>query len=102
MRLSYIPQEFIDEYDLVTSTWDGWVYFEICKGVYGLLQAVILANNLLRKWLGTAGYYRAATTPFLWLHKWLTIMFYLILYDLCIEYVEEHHATQLPSAMEEY
>ena len=40
--LSGIPQESIDKYDLENRTRDGWVYFEIRKGVYGLPQSVKL------------------------------------------------------------
>ena len=36
IKLSDIPQDFIDEYDLLDSVQDGWVYFEINHGVYGL------------------------------------------------------------------
>ncbi len=42
-----IPQEFIDKYKLTALDRDGWIYFEICQGCYGLPQAGILANNLL-------------------------------------------------------
>ena len=48
INLSDIPQYFIDEYDLLDSVRDGWVYFKINRGVYGLPQLVILANNLLK------------------------------------------------------
>ena len=42
------PQELKDEYNLTAYARDGWVYFRICKGFYGLPQAVKLANDLLR------------------------------------------------------
>ncbi len=47
IELSDIPDEFIKEYNL--TGWDhaGWIYFEIHQGFYGLLQAGILANDLL-------------------------------------------------------
>ena len=89
IRLSDIPQEFIDKYDLENCTRDGWVYFKIRKGVYGLPQERKLKNDLLQKRLGTAGYYEVATTPGLCLHKWRPIIFSLIVDDFWIEYVEE-------------
>ena len=46
IKLSDIPQDFIDEYDLLDSVRDGWAYFEINRGVYGLPQSGILANKL--------------------------------------------------------
>ena len=44
-----IPQEFVDEYNLKGCVHNGWVYFEIVKGCYGLPQAGRLANDLLRE-----------------------------------------------------
>eukprot|EP00804_Cyclotella_cryptica_P022924 CCRYP_018758-RA/>CCRYP_018758-RA protein AED:0.17 eAED:0.24 QI:0/0/0/1/0.5/0.33/3/0/705 len=37
-KLSDIPQEFITEYNLLQHVHNGWVYFEIRKGIYGLPQ----------------------------------------------------------------
>ena len=62
IKLSDIPQEFIDEYDLTNHTCNGWVYFEIVKGCYGLPQSGKLSNDLLRTRLNKAGYYETATT----------------------------------------
>ena len=36
IHISQIPQDFIDEYDLTKYEHNGWIYFEITKGVYGL------------------------------------------------------------------
>jgi len=47
IKLSDIPQEFIDEYNLTKYAHDGWVYFEIRKGVYGLPQSDKLVNDQL-------------------------------------------------------
>ena len=47
IKLTDIPQEFIDEYNLHDYVHEGWVYFEIRNGVYGLPQSGNLANNLL-------------------------------------------------------
>ena len=55
IKLSDIPQELIDEYDLLNFVRDGWVYFEIMKGVYGLPQARMLENKLLETRLNEAG-----------------------------------------------
>jgi hypothetical protein len=48
IKPSDIPQEFIDKYNLNNFVRDSWIYFEKRHGMYGLLQAGILANNLLR------------------------------------------------------
>jgi hypothetical protein len=46
-KLSDIPAEFIEEYKLAGTDRNGWIYFEIHRGCYGLPQAGILANDLL-------------------------------------------------------
>ena len=102
VQLSDIPQEFINEYDLKNCTQYGWVYFKICKVVNGFPQSGILANNILRKRFGTASYYEVETTQILWLHKWRPILFYLIVNDFGIEYVEERHAKHLLFSLEEH
>ena len=66
IKLSDIPEEFIKEYNLTERDRDGWIYFEIQKGCYGLPQSGILANNQLRTHLEAEGFYEAASTPGLW------------------------------------
>jgi hypothetical protein len=59
LRLDIIPEEIIIKYnlrDLVDK--DGWVYIKIRKGMYGLPQAGIIANQLLEKRLSEKGYYQ--------------------------------------------
>ena len=48
IKILDIPQEFIDKYKLTGLDRGRWIYFKICQGCYGLPQAGILANNLLR------------------------------------------------------
>jgi hypothetical protein len=47
VKISDIQEEFIDKYNLAGWDRDGWIYFEIHQGCYGLPQAGILVNNLL-------------------------------------------------------
>ncbi len=75
IKISDIPAEFIEEYNLTGKDRDGWIYFEIHQGCYGLPQAGILADNLLHTCLEAECYYKAATTPGLWHHKWQSIQF---------------------------
>jgi hypothetical protein len=56
INLSSLPQEIIDEYDLMELTHDGRVYIEIQKGMYGLSHTGILANKLLQQRLALDGY----------------------------------------------
>ena len=98
IRIKDIPQEFIDEYNLMQYVHKGWVYFEITKGIYGLKQAGKLANDLLTERLSKHGYFQCATTPGLWRHKWRTGLFVLIVDDFGIEYVGKEHAEHPLSA----
>ncbi len=59
LRLDVISEEIIVAYnlcDIVTP--NEWVYIAIHKGMYGLPQAGILANQLLERWLAMKGYYQ--------------------------------------------
>jgi hypothetical protein len=55
IKLSDIPQEFINEYNLLHHVHNVWVYFEIRKGIYGLPQSGILAQKLLAERLAAKG-----------------------------------------------
>ena len=69
---------------------NGWIYFKIVKGCYGLPQSGILANNLLHTRLNKKLYFEATTTPGLWKHQWRPIQFCLIVDNFVIEYVIRH------------
>ena len=102
IKLSDIPQEFIDEYNLLHHVHNDWVYFEIRKGIYGLPQSGILAQKLLAERLAKKGYYQCECTPGLWRHKWRPIMFTLIVDDFGVEYVGEEHAIHLRDTIKEH
>jgi hypothetical protein len=46
--LSRFLEEIVQKYNLNALAVDGWVYIEIRKGMYGLKQAGLLANQLLQ------------------------------------------------------
>jgi hypothetical protein len=66
INLALLPQETIEKYDLNNLAQDGKVYIEIQKGMYGLPQAGILANELLQRNLVQDGYRPTARTRGLW------------------------------------
>jgi hypothetical protein len=49
LALDTLPEEIILQYNLRDIAHNGYVYLEIRKGMYGLPQAGILANQLLVK-----------------------------------------------------
>jgi hypothetical protein len=59
MVLSRCPEDIFQKYNLNALAVDGWVYLEIRKGMYGLKQAGLLANQLLQTRLAPFGYYTA-------------------------------------------
>ncbi len=103
IKITDIPKEFILEYDLAEKgDHNGWIYFEIWCCCYGLPQAGILADNLLRGHLEKEGYYEATTKPGLWKHKWQPIQFCLIVDDFGVEYVGIEHFNHLLAVLQWY
>jgi hypothetical protein len=102
LPISIIPQEIIDEYNLAHLLYKGLVYIEICKGMYGLPQAGILANQLLTKRLAPHGYYVCRHTPGLWRHKWRPVLFLLVVDDFGIKYVVRDHIDHLIATIEHH
>jgi hypothetical protein len=99
MVLPRFPKEIVQKYNLNALAVDGWVYIEIRKGMYGLKQAGLLANQLLQTHLAPCGYYPARHTPSLWLHKTRSISFTLVVDDFAVKYVGKQHAEHLRNAL---
>ena len=78
INIEDIPKEFTKEYNLPPMVHNGWIYFKIVRGCYGLPQSGMLENNLLRTPLNKNGYFEATTTPGLWKHQWQPIQLFLI------------------------
>ncbi len=58
MPITLFPTDIIDHYRLTEKALNGYVYMEIRKGMYGLPQAGILANKLLKERLARHGYFK--------------------------------------------
>jgi hypothetical protein len=97
--LSRFPEEIVNKYNLKELAVDGWVNIELRKGMYGLKQAGLLANQLLQKRLAPIGYYPANHTPGLWLHKTRPISFSLIVDNFRVKYADKQHADHLRDAL---
>ena len=64
IKLEDIPEEIILEYKLHEQVTEyGYIYVEIQKGMYRLLQAGILAQELLEKHLNEHGYSQNKAIP---------------------------------------
>ena len=102
IKLSVIPQEIIDEYNLLDYKHNGWIYFEIVRGCYGLPQSGRISNDLLCNQLNKEGYFEALTKPGIWRHKCRSIPFMLIVDDFGVEYVIRNHTEHLASVLKNY
>jgi hypothetical protein len=99
LPLSIIPEEIITKYNLRAILVGGWVYLEIRKGMYGLKQAGLLANQLLQQRLAHYGYYPSRHIPGLWLHKTRSIAFTLVVDDFAVKYVGKDNSHHLRNAL---
>jgi len=64
MRLADMPKDVIAHYKLTKiATPDGFIYCNIQKEMYGLPQARIIAQQLLKQRLEKHGYHQSTTTP---------------------------------------
>jgi hypothetical protein len=59
---------------------------EMCRAVWGLPQAGILANKLLKKHLAPHGYFKCVHTPGLWRHATRPITFTLVVDNFGMKY----------------
>jgi hypothetical protein len=99
INLSSLPQEIIDEFGIMELAHDGRVYIEIQKGMYGLPQAVILANKLLQRRLALDGYLPTKHTHGLWKHETGPFWFLLVVDDFGIKYIGRDNAEHLMAAI---
>jgi hypothetical protein len=97
MPLWLIPDNIIEHYGLREKAVDG--YMEIRKGMYGLPQASILVNKLLKLWLACHGYFEQAHTPGLWKYASRPIWFNLCVDDFGIKYIGDEHLNHLFAAL---
>ena len=102
LPIKLIPDEIIEAYELRTKAHNDHVYMEIRRGMYGLPQAGILANQLLTNRLAPHGYEQCQNTPGLWRHKWQPILFSLVVDNFGIKNVGKQHADHLIQAIEEH
>ena len=102
MKLELFPEDIIQEYDLrnkVDAT--GNVHCEVRRGMYGLPQAGIIAQELLQERLLKAGYRQSKVTPGYWKHDWRPISFTLVVDDFGVKYTNETDVNHLIQALKQ-
>ena len=102
MKLELFPEDIIQEYDLrnkVDAT--GNVHCEVRRGMYGLPQAGIIAQELLQERLLKAGYRQSKVTPGYWKHDWRPISFTLVVDDFGVKYINKTDVNHLIQALKQ-
>jgi hypothetical protein len=96
IKLSDIPDEIIVEYTLrEKATSNGSIYIMATKGMYGLPQAGLIANELLESRLNKNRYRQSKLVPGLWRHDTCPIQFTLVVDDFGVKYVGKENALHL-------
>ena len=96
---SLIPDEILAEYPEIIAERDGYVYFEIRKGIYGLKEAGLIAFTTLVKNLKPFGYVPMKFTPGLWKHTSRPTTFTLCVDDFGVKYFSKADALHLLHAV---
>jgi hypothetical protein len=103
IKIKDIPEEIFVMYNLqdkVSS--NGHVYAEIRKGMYGLLQAGLLVQELFEKQLNEHGYSQSKAVPALWTHITQPISFTLVVNHFGVKYIGKEHAMHLISILKQH
>jgi hypothetical protein len=101
IKITDIPEEVIENYKLREIVMeDGYVYCEIQKGMHGLPQAGIIAQELLQERLAKVGYHQSQIISGLWTHKTRNICFTLVVNNFAIKYTKKEDAQHLINALE--
>ena len=93
--LACIPDKIVDQYNLRTLSYDGWVYLKIRKGMPGLKQAGRIANNQLKDHLAHFVFAPVPRTPALCNHTNKPITFSLVVNDFGVNYIGKEHVNHL-------
>ncbi len=84
------------------ATLNRYIYCEIQKGMYGLPQAAIIAQQLLEKWLQQHGYLQRVMTPHLWKHDTQPISFTLIVNNFGVKYMGKENTQHLIDTVRQF
>ena len=84
------------------ATNDGKLYVEFSKGMYGLPQAGIIAQELLEDRLIYTRPMDPQMEAGLWTHRWRPIAFSLIVDDFGVKYIGKEYVQHLIDALGGY
>ena len=75
---------------------------EIRKGIYGLPQAGIIANNPLQKYLGKSDYFPCPTIPGVYKYKLFDTTFTLVVDDFGIKYTSKGYLLPILNCLRQF
>lgn len=96
-----IPPSIITKYNLHSYIHHDKILFEVNKGMYGLPQAGLLAQQRLIAHLATAGYHEAPDVPCLFRHATNSVAFALVVDDFGIKYTDKADVDHLIATIRE-
>jgi hypothetical protein len=103
LRIADMLEDVIEHYNLRDkATPNGYIYCEAQRGMYGLPQAGIIAQQLLEECLQKHGYCQSQMTPGLWKHDTCPISFSLVVNNFGVKYVGEENAQHLLDTVRKY
>ena len=98
----FLPPDIISKDNLQSKFHNGYIYFEINRGMYGLKQAAFLAYNFLVQNLQPYGFYPIPLTIGIWKHKSRTITFCLCADDFGVKSFHKHDVDHLINALQQH
>eukprot|EP00957_Ditylum_brightwellii_P164442 12519375-Ditylum_brightwellii.AAC.1 len=99
--IELIPDKIIKQYNIQAIAHNGKVYAEICKGMYGLLQAGCITHAKLILHLAKHGYSPCKLTPGPWRHEHCDITFCLGIDNFGVKYTKKEDADHLIQTLKE-
>jgi hypothetical protein len=103
MRIPFalFPLWITKQYALKDKVLNGHIYLEMQHAVWGLPQAGILANKLLKKHLAPHGYFECKQMPGLWKHVTCPISFTLVVDNFGVKYMRQEDINHLIMCIKE-
>jgi hypothetical protein len=99
INFSSVSQDIINEFGHLELAHGSRVYIAIKKGMYGLPQSGILANELLQRRLTLDGYRPIEHIHGLWKHKTHPVWFLLVVDDFGIKNIGRNNAEYLMASI---
>ncbi len=98
-----IPDKIKGEYKLrEKATPDGWIYFKVVRGMYGLPRSGSNSHDELEERLNKEGYFKSPLVPALWKHKTQPTLFVLIVDNFGIKYFTTEDLDHLINTLKKY